>query len=537
MAKNKDHTPSETGGVAKMFMIWIVNAYVFFMLAVYPLYYKDKYYDIDKAKWLFFRNVSAVFAVLVTVVFIWYTGCFLRKKQLKEFLQNAFKNVIVTDLFVIGYLIVCFISSLITPYKENVVWGVDGWYMGLAAQVSFVFIYFCVSRFWRWDSINLCIYLLSAFAVFFLGVIMRFRIDPMQMHTGLDDYYVGYFISTLGQVTWYSSYMCVMIPLGLVAYWCSKDHRQRIAFGIFIVMSFMTAVTQNAESAYVAMAGIFFMLFWISFESDEKLLRFFECVIMALGAFKLMGLLQKIFADRMVRLDAISIFMSQSVVTAVLLVLVVLIYLFLKSYVFKKTGFHIASYRIIRTAALILVAVGMIGLCFYIWLNSTGKLAKPYSSDIGYLVFNDNWGNNRGVSWRCTIQAFFKTDLIRKLFGVGPDNFVRYVYADYKDDFVKVLGEKIVQTCAHNEWLNTLINFGLLGLFTYLGIFISSFTGCMEGAKKYPYLYGVAIAVLAYILHNSFCYQQVICTPTIFILMGMARSVTRYGYKDVYESV
>ena len=52
---------------------------------------------------------------------------------------------------------------------------------------------------------------------------------------------------------------------------------------------------------------------------------------------------------------------------------------------------------------------------------------------------------------------------------------------------------------------------------------------CMKDAKKYPYLYAVAIAIVAYFLHNFFCYQQVICTPTIFILMGMAQSVMRYG--------
>ena len=93
----------------------------------------------------------------------------------------------------------------------------------------------------------------------------------------------------------------------------------------------------------------------------------------------------------------------------------------------------------------------------------------------------------------------------------------------------RILGKEIAQICAHNEWLNTLLNLGILGLIAYLGTFISSFKDCMKGARKSPYLYGVAIAIVAYILHNFFCYQQIICTPTIFILMGMAQSVKRYG--------
>ncbi|MCR4690365.1 MAG: O-antigen ligase family protein, partial [Lachnospiraceae bacterium] len=148
------------------------------------------------------------------------------------------------------------------------------------------------------------------------------------------------------------------------------------------------------------------------------------------------------------------------------------------------------------------------------------------------LLFDDGWGNNRGVSWRCSLGAFCKENILQKLFGVGPDSFGEYIYMYYKADFDRVLGSHISQDCAHNEWLNTLINLGILGLVAYMGIFITSFKACMNEAKRHPYLYGIAIAIVAYFLHNFFCYQQIICTPTIFILMGMARSVIRFGYGD-----
>ena len=529
MAKKKNNTPSETGGVAKTILIWAVKAYVFMMLVVYPLYFKDKYYDMCDAKWEFYKNVSSFFALAAAVILIWYIGCYLAGGKINESLENTYKSITVTDWFVLAYLIVCCISTLITPYKRFVIWGYDGWYMGLIAQVSFVMIYFFVSRFWRWDKLHLLIFMAAALLVFFLGVIMRFRIDPMEMYGNLDDYYLQHFLSTLGQTTWYSSYMCIICPLGLIAYWCAKKNWQRIAFGFFNVIGFMTFVTQNSDSAYMAIAGIFFMLFWISFESDEKFLRFLECVIIALGSFKFMGLLQMIFADRMVGLDSLSIFMSQSNVTLIMLVMVVLLYLLMRLYVFKKTEFHIVSLKKLRVIVLVLMVVGVIGIITYICLNSTEKLPEGLSSNSNYLVFNDAWGNNRGVSWRCTIDGYFKADPLRKLFGVGPDSFAEYIYIYFQADMDRILGKEIAQICAHNEWLNTLLNLGILGLIAYLGTFISSFKDCMKGAKKSPYLYGVAIAIVAYILHNFFCYQQIICTPTIFILMGMAQSVKRYG--------
>ena len=30
-----------------------------------------------------------------------------------------------------------------------------------------------------------------------------------------------------------------------------------------------------------------------------------------------------------------------------------------------------------------------------------------------------------------------------------------------------------------------------------------------------------AVCIFSYIIHNLFCYQQVMCTPVIFILIGM----------------
>lgn len=536
MANKKKHTSITSEGVAKIILIWIVNAYVFLMLAIYPLFFKDKYYDMCDAKWGFYKYVSAFFGVGAVLLFIWYLGCIISKNKIKDFLNNAYKNMVLTDIFVLAYMLIVCISTILTPYKRYVIWGYDGWYMGLVAQLSFCIIYFFVSRFWRWDSINLFIFLISSFAVFSLAVIMRFRIDPMDMYGTLDDYYLQHFLSTLGQTTWYSSYMCIVYPLGIVAYWCADKLWKKLAFGLFCVISSLTAVTQNSDSAYIAILGIFFMLFWISFESDEKFLRFLECMIIVLGSFKVMGILQKLFADKMVGLDKLSIFMSQSLVTTVMLFVVIIIYIVMRCIVFEKTGFHITSIKTLRIAMLILAFLGLVGTVIYVWLNTTGRLPERLSSKSNYLVFDDTWGNNRGVSWRCSIAAYLRGNIIYKFFGVGPDNYPEYLYTYYKSDFDNILGDKIVQVCAHNEWLNSLINTGLFGLIAYMGIFVSSFKDCMKEAKNNPYLYGVAIAIVAYILHNFFCYQQIICTPTIFIFMGMAYSLIRFGYADEYES-
>ncbi len=531
-SKKKKYTIPKTGDIAKLVFTKLMAFYMFFMFAIYPLYYQDKYYNMGEAKWIFFSRVSVVFGALSAIVLTWYLGCFIVKKEFSKFVKDAFKQMNTADWFVLAYAVVVIISSAITPYKQHVIWGYDGWYMGLMAQLGFVLVYFLISRFWKWDSLYLFIYMFVAFVVFFFGVIMKFRVDPLEMYLDLDEQYVRNFLSTMGQATWYSSYLCIMYPLGVITFWKAKKAWVRVVFGIFTAVSFMSVVTQNSDSAYIAIAGIFFMLFWISMEDDQQFLRFLEVMMIALGSFKVIGILQKIFSDRMVPLDSLSIFMSQSSFTSIALGVVVVLYIIMRLVVKKNPEFDISKLKPVRYVALAAVLIAIIGGVTYIYMNSTGKLPEGKGSDNNYLYFDGSWGNWRGLSWQCATGTFKQCDITRKLFGAGPDGFAEEVYTYFKPELDARWGENTTLTCAHNEWLNALINVGILGLIAYLGIFISVFILCMKNAKKYPELYGVAISIVAYILHNFFCYQQIICTPVIFILMGMAVSLINNGYGE-----
>ncbi|MBR0147731.1 MAG: O-antigen ligase family protein [Lachnospiraceae bacterium] len=524
----KKYVKPATGDAAAKAMSWTVGAYVFLMLAVYPLYYQDKYYNMGDAKWIFFKWVSGVFAVVALGVFIWYLSCFISKHEFKKLLTKTKSGMIITDWFVLSYMVATIISAIFTPYKENVIWGYDGWYMGLVAQLGFCLIYFLVSRFWRWDDLNMFIYMCSSGLVFFFGVIMKFRIDPMEMYVDLEEQYVENFLSTLGQATWYSSFLCLIYPIVVIAFWFYDKLWQRIVFGMFTVLCFMTVVTQNSDSAYMAIAGVFFMLLWISLDSNKHFIRFLEVMLLATGSFKVIGLLQIKYADVMVRLDKLSIFMSQSKVTTISFFVFLILYIIMQVAV-RKTKVNISVIKPIRYVLLGVVLICIAGGVIYIYRNTNGLVSEKYASGNNYLKFDNYWGNSRGLSWKAAVGTFKQENLWLKLFGAGPDGFAQSVYVYFSEPLNERWGENTTLTCAHNEWLNILINGGIVGFITYLGIFISSIATSMKNSKKRPIIYGMAISVLAYILHNFFCYQQIICTPIVFIIMGMAVSIDRFG--------
>ena len=86
----------------------------------------------------------------------------------------------------------------------------------------------------------------------------------------------------------------------------------------------------------------------------------------------------------------------------------------------------------------------------------------------------------------------------------------------------------------HNEWFNAVINYGLVGGLAYLGIFVSSAYACMRTAlsaedRESAVIFGAGLAAAGYIAHNVLCYQQIIGTPFIFVLMGIGAAKMRLG--------
>lgn len=503
----------------------ITFIYVFLMLVIYPFYFRNKYYDIGNAKWQFFFFLTAGAAAILSGLLLF--------RLIEEWNPRGFEKSIrnirlsVTDRFVLAYTAAVLLSVLFSPYKEQVIWGYDGWYMGLVSQMCFVLLYFFVSRYWRWDLSTVVCCLATAFLVFLLAILMRFGIDPLSMYKGLEESYRINFLSTIGQATWYSSYMVVLFPLGLFAFWFYDNKYVRIFGGIFTAAGFMTMVTQNSDSSFAAFGLLIFALFWISIESNRAFGRFLEVMMMCFFCFKLIGICQRLFSEK-AALDAISLFCSQSSFTGIALIVTAIVY-FCFRWLEKGGKIDISKGKNIRIVFLGLLLLGISGIVVYICLNTTKKLPAHLQSGDHYLLFDEYWGNNRGSSWMIAVKSFLKGDIVRKIFGCGPDGFSLFVQSFFRGELEAKWGNSGILACAHNEWLNALVNLGIVGAVSYFGIFVSAIWRFGREKKEHPELTAIMLSIICYIGHNFFCYQQIICTPIIFILMGAGESIIRYG--------
>ncbi len=522
----------------------ILVIYLFLVFVIYPLYYENGYLGIGRAKWHFFRTVTYFvsrfslsipsFLPLLLLAFIWYQIDLIRKKESAAFWKA---NVTKTDYFVLAYLIFACLSTILSPYKDFVIWGYEGWYMGIIAQFAFCALYFFVSRFWRWDGIMLALYLGTSTIVNLLGVLNRFSIDPLGMYEGMTEKVVFEYLSTLGQRTWYSSYVMIVFPIGIFIYWQAEKTWVRLASLCYMMIGFMSAITQDSDSTFFALFATLLTLFSLSFRDNKHMKRFLEIMIIMLASWRIVGILQTVFSDIATELGELMMFGSKSPYMWIPLVFFVILYaLFLK--LDKDGKVDISSLKIVRNSVLILTVIGIIAVIAYIYLNTTGKLPESLRSSNNYFLFNDFWGNNRGMNWRFAVDSVKQTmlhDPMRFIFGAGPDAFYNTQYKYHAEELTAVYGNTIF-ICAHNEWLNSIINIGIIGGLAYLGIFVSSFILFVKKSVKIPELAAPAMCIAAYFGHNFFCYQQIICTPIIFIIIGAGISIVRTGgLRAIYE--
>ena len=119
--------------------------------------------------------------------------------------------------------------------------------------------------------------------------------------------------------------------------------------------------------------------------------------------------------------------------------------------------------------------------------------------------------------------GFREGNLHQKLLGAGPDCFAEYLGELLPGGtvlFDKGYFNGSVFTNAHNEWLTTLINMGLLGVAAYAAVFITAL-------RTYKRNFLAVLLLLTYGIHSLISFQQVLNAPFFFLVLGLCEAADR----------
>ena len=502
---------------------YLLTVMAVILCVVMPFYAKDGYHKIGDAKFSAYRNIMMTGCSILLAVTVLYFLFWMR--------EHRKLRISATDGCVLAYLVITGISVVSGGFYGDVLWGYKGWNMGLLSQISFVLLYLFLSRFGKYYRFILTVLCAAACVVYIIGLLHRLLIDPIGFYDGLTNNQKAQFLSTLGQNTWYGSFLAVTLPVGVGVFLYIDRKAWRIIGGIFMICGFCTLVTQNSDSAYFGLAGALLVFFMVSAQERGMMCRFMGALTLLFASGKVMYYLMQINPNPELQADFVTRLMWKSPVTWILLVvclfITVLLYVMGHREGFAKypTALMFRLRRIVPVTAAAVIAV----VALMIVLQTRGVLPAEVSdglSQISYFNWNDAWGNGRGRIWRFSTKMFSEEDIVRKLFGVGPDGFHSYVAARYSEEQALLWGNKQL-TNAHNEWLNMLINGGIIGTIAYLGIYVTAVYRFYCGRKQNILLAGIAAACVSYMCYNFFCYQQVLCTPFIFLLIGIGEYMIR----------
>jgi O-antigen ligase/tetratricopeptide (TPR) repeat protein len=174
---------------------------------------------------------------------------------------------------------------------------------------------------------------------------------------------------------------------------------------------------------------------------------------------------------------------------------------------------------------------------FFLWLARDTSFIKDnsYLSRIANISLKAETIQTRLVAWRSGFKGWKEKFWL----GWGPENF-GIIFAKYfEPKFFVDYESEVLWDRAHNMFLEVGATMGMLGLLSYLSIFVVIFylliKSCFKDKKINKLDFSIFLSLfLAYIVHNSFIFDSFSSYLMFFIVTGYIGVVTQKD-KDVEE--
>ena len=494
---------------------WWVNLYLFLMFVVFVFYAPDKYGYIGNNKIAFFEKVTAVF-LFIFVSFEIFT--LINKIIKKE--KISFKTTLIDKAMILWGLWIL-ISFAFSSYRQDALFGYDGWRMGLYAQMSMIIAFFAVKKYVRETEKILILAVAALVAESLMVIAQRLGFDPFGFYEnmGFMDWNRRNLLGTLGNINWLMGYQICVIPVIVWFYISVRETYKRIIFAIgsFVVIS--AVFLQGSSSGLVALFGIIYILLIVYAKDAGKIARILE-ILFGMCAFWLIFSIFNIPLLEPEEMDTTRIYSLLWAIPGVILALAIFgIYFYISKT--QKNNLPKALSILIRAG---LISVFCIGTGLIILIQVSDPLWQFLGAKES-LRISDLSGSGRILLWRKCLQFYFSDSSIKELiFGFGPDCF-GYWYQT-KDIVIPVEGGPFagaVFTNGHNDLLTALVNYGLPGLFIYISTFVTMLITFVKRKKNDALdwsLLGI-IAISGYLINNMFSFQQVCATPIFYLVLAL----------------
>lgn len=502
------------------------------MMLVFPLYYKNGYIDILRAKRALFLDGTAVFLLWMLLLSVFEVlineknerknG---KKERKEEGNRSRWRKPGKADLRYLVYseIAVLLISTLGAEEKQDVFLGLTGRYLGSLAMIMGWITVLLIAKYVQWNLLLNWIFLIGAGNVYLLQILNTCGIDPLGMQAKTAEWMRIYFISTIGNINFNSSFDCMTLPVIMVFYAVCRERFSRIVYGGVLCLGSAAAVCCRSDSVYLGLGIGFLALLACGFLRWEYLSRCAEEMSLCL----LSMLLTVLFIRYRIGGDALlglGIPVADMRFVAVEILCVGMLWFLIlggkKGCFWKNEIQREGCLRIWRKVYGALLSMGGgILLLGMILVNKTSLL--PVQKMPFYRMYlTDEWGSSRGYVWKRCVEIFRQQPLFDQIFGSGM-NSTGFLLNDYFGEEMQArFSVKFID--AHNEALQYLLSIGVVGTVLYfmilLGILVSGIKALKAGNERAMFVVCAIPAFLAQGLVNN---PQIATTPLLFMGLGI----------------
>jgi len=536
-AKKMTKPPREryplTNTVANTFLLVAFTVFPLFVnlsfSGRFPFFFEDGYVAIRHQKYYFFLVITAI--ALIAEIMLLVTRTSAQNKERDPNRAALLQTLSFTDWAVLAFVLCCAISTLFSPHFETAFFGESadggshGRNNGLFLMLAYAAVYFLLTRCFRFKEYVFTALAVVSGVIYLLAVLNGFYIDPLHMFDQFvnnENIYMN-FMTTIGNKNMFSSFICVTLPVIASMFLFTDTLWRKAVYLASAALGAMAAVVCDSDSVVLGLGAFALVFLTVYSRRPERLKKFLLALTVMLLSVKLLGLFAQPGGENYKELSALPSKIMFSPLTfaavGVLAVLTAVCYLI----DFKKPGLTLPRAVPFVLGGIFTLCV-MAGIGIFIYFS-----AVDTQSDLGeaerLLRYGDAWGTHRGFMWNKGLEAFGKFNFFQKLFGTGPETFY-YAFRPYFTELFERFGDSSTDA-AHNEYINYLVNTGILGLVSYLAFTGGALVRAFKTAKSNPAALVFAAPVVAYLAQAVVNIALPIATPLFIIFVSLCEAAAR----------
>ena len=312
------------------------------------------------------------------------------------------------DIMVASFGGAVVISCLFSEWKKDSFWGNGCWNVGGALILCLCILYFFCAGTMKCERIDYAFLLISGSVVMLTGLLNALSVDVFGSTDGMDEIWKPSFISTIGNIDVYSSYLSVLIPVFAVAFLYAGNRIVRYGMAAGLYLGFVNLYLTRADSLYFGI-GLSMALFSLWCLRLRSRIGTWLIVLWIYAASVITGtVLVKLDPD--IYLDEITPFLISHRFYIIIPAVCLMLTLFA---LYVDRNFNDDTCRFIMRISFWVSLLVFAGVCL---------AATVYS----ILNFGYEFLNRRGLIWTLSFRAFTEGGFKEKLIGLGPGNLDRF---------------------------------------------------------------------------------------------------------------